>query len=165
MTDRQETMNSMRSTLKEMAEHRLEIKKMLASNPHNRVELEAGLVRVLDHEEMMRDSLRELEFYDKVEPLMKEAMKALDTGDHTTIDEAMTWHAARGNEFAQAYLKHVNSFEYQQQSDEVEAAFAWHPAWHKSDDRSWECDTPDDPEVWETDKLLAQYRRHLASQH
>ncbi len=66
---------------------------------------------------------------------------------------------ARGNEFAQAYFKHVNSFEFQQRSDEVEAAFAWHPTWHKSGDHSWGCDTPDDPEVWETDKLLAQYRR------
>ena len=89
-----ETMNTMRRNLKEMAAHRLEIKEMLGTNPDNRVDLEAGLVRILDHEEKMRDSLRELEFYDKVEPLMKEAMDALDTGDQTTTDEAMKWHAA-----------------------------------------------------------------------
>ncbi len=163
--DPEKTMNDMRKTLKEMAEHRLKIKEMLATNPHNRAELEAGLVRILDHEQTMRDMLSEIEFNEKMTPLLDEAAEALDTGDQTTIDDAMKWHAARGNEFAQAYLKHVNSFEYQRQSDEVEAAFAWNPAWHKCDDHTWKCDTPDDPEVWETDKLLAQYRRHLANQH
>ena len=119
--------------------------------------------RRMEHEIKMRDIQQEIDFYDKITPLMEEVIAALGTCD-ITIDEAMKWHAARGNEFAEAYLKHTSDPENQRQSDEVEAAFAWHPAWHKCDDRSWECDTPDDPEVWETDKLLAQYRRHLANQ-
>ncbi len=69
------------------------------------------MVRMLDHEEKLREFLRESESYDKLEPLMKEAMKALDTGDQTTTEEAMKWQAARGNEFAQAFLKQMNSFE------------------------------------------------------
>ena len=90
---------------------------------------------------------------------MKEAAEALG-GDHTTIDDTMKWHAARGNKFAQAYLKYENSFNHRQQSDEVDAAMKWHPAWRENEDRSWKCD---DPKVWEIDKLLAQYRRHLSA--
>ncbi len=111
---------------------------------------------------MDSEALRqEIAFYDRITPLMNEAIAALGTGDQTTIDDAMEWHAARGNELAKDYLKHVNNLEYKRRSDEVEAAFAWHPAWTKNDDHSWSCSTPDDPEVWETDKLVAQYRRHL----
>ena len=153
-----ETINTMRKTLKEMAAHRLEIKKMLgmATNPDLRTELEAGLVRCMDHEEKMRDLLNECEFNLKMRPLLKEAAEALDTGDHTTVDQAIKWHAARGNQFALDYLKHVNGFEYQQRNNEIDAAMNWHPGWHENEDRSWNCD---DPKVWEIDQLLAQYRR------
>ena len=160
MTD---DLTDLRQHLKEFVEKRRHVENVLGTNPSNRAELESLVVRMLDHEEYQRDIIRELEFYDKVAPLMQEAMEALGAGDQTTIDDAMKWHAARGNEFAKAYLKHVNGFEHRQRSDEVEAAMKWHPAWHECDDRSWKCATPDNPEVWETDKLLAQYRRHLAS--
>ena len=159
MTD---DLTDLRRYLKEFVEKRRHVENVLATNPDNRAELERLLVRMLDHEEYQRETIRELEFYDKVAPLMQEAMEALGTGDQTTIDDAMKWHAARGNEYAQAYFEHVNSFEHRQRIEEVESALAWHPAWHKSDDHSWSCDTPNDPEVWETDRLLAQYRRHLA---
>ena len=113
----------------------------------------------MEHEIKMREFQQGEDFYDKITPLMDEAIGALGM---ITIDEAMKWHAARGNEFAQAYLKHVNSFEYQQRRNEIDAAMNWHPAWHQHEDRSWGCD---DPEVRENDKLLAQYRRHLANQN
>ena len=158
------TLTELQLELEEFTQRRRRFENLLATNPDNRAELEGRVARMLDHEDAQREILRKIEFTDKLEPLMKEAMEALD-GDQTTTDDAMKWQAARGNEFAQAYLKHVNSYEYQQRSDEIEAAFAWHPAWHKSGDHSWGCDTPDDPEVWEPDKLLAQYRRHLANQH
>ena len=152
----------MRSHLNRLIEKRRQIEKRLAANPDNRPELETLVVRMLDHEETQRDLLRELEFYDRICPLLNEAGEALGTGNQTTIDDAMEWHAGRGSEFAKAYLNHVNSPEYKQQSDELEAAFIWHPAWTKNDDQSWSCKTPGNPEVWETNKLLAQYRRHLA---
>ena len=153
--------DDIRQHLNRFVEKRRQIERVLTTNPDNQAELERLVVRMLDHEETQRDILRELEFYDKITPLMDEAIDALGTPD-ITIDDAMNWHAARGNEFARAYFAHVNSPEQIRLSDEVEAAFAWHPAWHKNDDHSWTCDTPNDPEVWETDKLLAQYRRHRA---
>ncbi len=88
------TTTELQQELKEFTERRRRFENLLGTNPDNRAELEGLVVRMLDHEENQREILRELEFFDKLEPLMKEAMEALDTGDQTTTDEAMKWHAA-----------------------------------------------------------------------
>ena len=80
--------------LEEFTQRRRRIENLLATNPDNRAELEGRVARMLDHEEKLRDILREIESIDRLEPLMKEAMEALDTDDQTTTDEAMKWHAA-----------------------------------------------------------------------
>ncbi len=80
--------------LQKYTQRRRRIENLLATNPDNRAELEGRVARILDHEEKLREFLRESETHDRLEPLMKEAMEALDTGDQTTTDEAMKWHAA-----------------------------------------------------------------------
>ena len=149
--------DEVREMLEKRVAQRRQVEKILATNPDNRAELEGRLARMLDHEEDIRETLRKFEFHDKIAPLMEEAIAAL--GEKTTVEMAMKWHAARGNEFARACLAHLDSHESRQHSDEVEAAFAWHPAWHKKGEHMWHCDTPNDPDVWEVDKLLALYRR------
>ncbi len=94
--DPTETMNAMRRTLKELADQRLKMTQRLGTvtNPDHRAELEECIVKSLEHEEMMRDMLSKIEFDQKMTPLLDEAAEALDTGDQTTIDDAMKWHAA-----------------------------------------------------------------------
>ena len=52
---------------------------------------------MMDHEEATRDLLIKIMNEDYLIPLWKEAMAVL--GDDVAIEDAMKWHAARGNEF------------------------------------------------------------------
>ena len=110
----------------------------------------------------MREEENERKWIEWIQPLMTKAGEFL--GLDVTAAETIKWHAVRGDERCKAALAQMNDPEAMKHEEEVEAAFTWHPAWHECADGSWECDTPDNPEVWETDKLLAQYRQHLANQ-
>ena len=160
-----ETLIEMQQELEVFVQRRRRIEEELAAitDPDDRKYVADKLARFLDHEATQRDFVKRMEFIERLEPLMKEAMAVLDTGDQTTTGDCLKWHAARGNQFAQDLLAQMNDPEAIAHGEEIEAAFAWHPAWHKVDEHSWGCDTPDDPEVWEIDKLLAQYRRHLST--
>ena len=159
-----ETLIELQQELEVFIERRRQVEKELAatSDPDDRAYLAAKVARFLDHEAGKRDFVRSMEDHDRLKPLFKEAIAVLDTGDQTTTEDALKWHAAKGNQFARDLLAQLNSSERQQHREEIETAFAWHPAWHKVDDNQWTCDT-DDPEVWEIDQLLAQYRRHQST--
>ena len=157
-----ETLIELQQELEAFTRRRRRFQKQLAaiSDPEHRAELAGRVARMLEHEEAQREILGSIELNEKLEPLFKEAAEALGTGDQTTTGDCLRWHAARGNQFAQDLLKQMNDPEAVKCGEEIEAAFAWHPSWHKVDEHSWRCD---DPEVWETDKLLAQYRRHQSA--
>ncbi len=152
-----ETLIEMQQDLEAFVQRRRQVEKELAaiSDPDDRAYVAGKIARMLDHEASKREFVRRMEDHDKLKPLFKEAMAVL--GDKVTTEECLKWHAAKGNQRAKDSLR--GDPEAIARGDEIEAAMNWHPAWHKVDEHSWGCDTPDDPEVFEPDKLLAQYRR------
>ena len=159
-----ESINSMEKTLGEMAKGQLQLKEMIqtTTDPALRAEMVTHLAAGLDQMDDMQKLLVETKFHQKIMPMMEEAGAALGTGDQTTTDDTMKWHAARGNEFAQAYFEHQDSFEVKQRASEMDAALDWHPAWHRVNEHEWGTKS-DDPEDLDDAKILASYRRHISA--
>ena len=101
-----ETLKEMQQDLEAFIERRRQVEKELdaTSDPDDRAYLAGKVARMMDHEEATREILRKIELVDKLEPLFKEAIAALDTGDQTTTRECLTWHATKGNQFAKDLL-------------------------------------------------------------
>ena len=106
-----ETLKEMQQDLEAFIERRRQVEKELdaTSDPDDRAYLASKVARFLDHEASKREFVRRMEFTDKLEPLFKEAIAALETGEQTTTEQCLTWHAAKGNQFAKDVLAQMNA--------------------------------------------------------
>ena len=101
-----ETLKEMQQDLEAFIERRRQVEKELdaTSDPKDEAFLANKVAQMIEYEVHMSEILGKIELTDKLEPLFKEAIAALDTGEQTTTEQCLVWHAVKGNQFAKDLL-------------------------------------------------------------